>query len=90
MRNRTVTGHWGHETISRPKTLAERHPDMFKPKHKALEKTAQGKIILKKPRMLTEAESKEKTKHWPTGHSKALNEKEQRDYQHRTGRGYNE
>ena len=30
--NRTVTGHWGHETISRPKTLGERHSNMFKKK----------------------------------------------------------
>lgn len=28
--NRKITGHWGHETISRPKTLGERHPYLFK------------------------------------------------------------
>lgn len=40
--NRIKTGEWDGETISRPKTLGERHPDMFKKKTgsklKALEK----------------------------------------------------
>lgn len=34
--NRKITGHWGHETISRPKTLGERHPNIFKAKSKAI------------------------------------------------------
>lgn len=59
-----------------------------KPKSEAL-RGASGKIILKKPRMLTEAESKEKTKDWPK-HIHKPSEKEKTDYQHKTGRGYNE
>lgn len=58
-----------------------------KPKSEAL-RGASGKIILKKPRMLTEAERKEKTKDWPKHHE--VTEKEKTDYQHRTGRGYHE
>ncbi len=36
--NRTKTGEWEGETISRPKTLGERHPEAFKAKTKALGK----------------------------------------------------
>lgn len=39
MKNRTITGHWEGKEISRPKTLGERHPELFKkktPKSKAL------------------------------------------------------
>lgn len=36
MKDRTITGNWDGEVISRPKTLGERHPNMFK--KKAIEK----------------------------------------------------
>lgn len=53
-------------------------------------KTAEGKIILAKPRRLTEEESREKTKNWPKGPHRELSEKEKRDYQKRVGRAYSE
>lgn len=59
------------------------------PKSKALHAPS-GKVILKKPRMLTEAERKEKTKDWPTGKSKALSAHEKHDYQKRVGRSYDD
>lgn len=83
--NRTITGSWGGETISRPKTIGERHH--MNSKHKALEHSASGKIILKKPRMLTEAERKEKTKNWPKGHTPEPNHSH---YQKAIGRAYSE
>lgn len=52
-------------------------------KHKAL-------IKLKRPRYLTPAEQKEKTKHWPKGPVHEVTEKDKRDWQRKTGRGYNE
>lgn len=97
MKNRTVTGHWGSETISRPKTLGERHPGMFSPKHKALEK---GKIS--KAEMVAKFKAKhggaktmalnaEKVRSDIHSHSsKEMNDKEKKDYQHRTGRAYSE
>lgn len=45
MKNRTITGEWNGQPISRPKTLGERHPEMFKKKGsklKALTKAKRG------------------------------------------------
>lgn len=96
MKNRTITGHWGKETISRPKTLEERHPDTFKPKHKALER--EGPALWKAKAAAKGGEARKKE--IETARSKILahmsksrtepTEHEQRNYQNRTGRGYNE
>lgn len=45
-------------------------------KHIAQKLSPSGKVILKKPRLLTEAERKEKTKNWPSS-GNAISQKEQ-------------
>lgn len=43
MKNRTITGHMDGEIISRPKTLGERHPEMFKKKGSKLKALSKAK-----------------------------------------------
>ena len=49
-----------------------------------------GKVILKKNRMLTPAESAEKTKDWTKGTVKQLNESEKRAWQQKHKRAYSD
>lgn len=60
-------------------------------KHEVAKKmTHEGKVALKKPRMLSESEQKEKTKHWPKGPAQAVTSHEKHEHQNRVGRSYDD
>lgn len=98
--NRTVTGHWDGETISRPKTLGERHPDLMKPKSKALEvkKISKEEILAKfkarhggaKTMALNADKTRDAMKSHISKHGSEMSSKDKTNYQHRTGRAYSE
>lgn len=62
----------------------------YRKKMMAQKLSPSGKVILKKNRMLTPAESAEKMKDWPKGPEKQLNESEKRAWQQKHKRAYSD